>query len=85
MTKPSGSGDRVNAAVVHGKFTFLSGEICATCDRTVVRKSGRVNPVNKTQAYPVAVSGYESRDHRETRNRRHLMMNPIAPSLETET
>ena len=27
-TKPTGSGDRVNAAVVHGKFTFLSGEIC---------------------------------------------------------
>jgi hypothetical protein len=27
-TKPAGSGDRVNAAVVHGKFTFLSGEIC---------------------------------------------------------
>lgn len=28
ITKPIGSGDRVNAAVVHGKFTFLSGEIC---------------------------------------------------------
>jgi hypothetical protein len=27
-TKPTGSGDRVNAAVVHRKFTFLSGEIC---------------------------------------------------------
>ncbi len=25
---PSGSGDRVNAAVVQRKFTFLSGEIC---------------------------------------------------------
>jgi hypothetical protein len=22
-TKPTGSGDRVNAAVMHGKFTFL--------------------------------------------------------------
>jgi len=32
-TKPTGSGDRVNAAVVHGKFTFLSGEICLSCDR----------------------------------------------------
>jgi len=27
-TKPEGSWGRVNAAVVHGKFTFLSGEIC---------------------------------------------------------
>lgn len=27
-TKPTGSGDRVNAAVMHGKFTSLSGEIC---------------------------------------------------------
>jgi len=32
-TKPTGSGDRVNAAVVHGKFTFLSGEICLSCVR----------------------------------------------------
>lgn len=30
-TKPTGSGDRVNAAVMHGKFTFLSGEICLSC------------------------------------------------------
>ena len=33
ITKPIGSGDRVNAAVVHGKFTFLSGEICLSCVR----------------------------------------------------
>ena len=26
-------GDRVNAAVVHGRFTFLSGEICLPCVR----------------------------------------------------
>jgi hypothetical protein len=26
--KAQGLGDRVNAAVVWGKFTFLSGEIC---------------------------------------------------------
>jgi hypothetical protein len=32
-TKPTGSGDRVNAAVVHGKFTFLSGEICRSRGR----------------------------------------------------
>ena len=33
MAKPAGSGDRVNAAFVHGKFTFLSGEICAPACR----------------------------------------------------
>jgi hypothetical protein len=32
-TKPTGSGDRVNAAVMHGKSTFLSGEICLSCGR----------------------------------------------------
>jgi hypothetical protein len=32
-TKPTGSGDRVNAAVMHGKFTVLSGEICLSCVR----------------------------------------------------
>jgi hypothetical protein len=32
-TKPTGSGDRVNAAVVHGQFTFLSGEICLSCGK----------------------------------------------------
>ena len=44
MTKPIGSEGRVNAAVVHGKFTLLSGEICATCDRIVVRESGTGRP-----------------------------------------
>ena len=33
ITKPDGSGGRVNAAVVHGQFTFLSGKICLTCVR----------------------------------------------------
>ena len=28
MAKPSGSGDMVNDAVVQGKLTLLSGEIC---------------------------------------------------------
>ena len=31
MPKPSGSEDMVNDAVVQGKLTFLSGEICSTC------------------------------------------------------
>ncbi len=70
-TKPIGSGDRVNAAVVHGKFTFLSGEICAPCDRIAMRESGTGQPGNKAQAYPSAVSGYESSD-RETRIRQRL-------------
>lgn len=30
MAKPSGSGDMVNDAVVQGKLTLLSGEICFT-------------------------------------------------------
>jgi len=44
MTTPIGSGDRVNAAVVHGQFTFLSGEICTPCDRIVMRDSGTGQP-----------------------------------------
>jgi len=34
MAKPSGSGDMVNDAVVQGKLTFLSGEICFTRGET---------------------------------------------------
>ena len=37
-TKPTGLWGRVNAAFVHGKFTFLSGEICASRDRRVMRR-----------------------------------------------
>src|SRR4030042_5243583 len=37
-TKPVGSGGRVNAAVVRGKFTFLSGEICLPCGRILMSK-----------------------------------------------
>jgi hypothetical protein len=37
MAKSIGSGDRVNAAFVHGKFTFLSGEICVARDRRFMR------------------------------------------------
>jgi hypothetical protein len=35
-TKPTGSRGRVNAAVVHGKFTSLSGEICLPCGRRLM-------------------------------------------------
>ena len=37
-TKPTGSWGRVNAAVVHGKFTFLSGEICLPGGRKLMSK-----------------------------------------------
>ena len=37
-TKPTGSGDKVNAAFVHGKFTSLSGEICLPSSRMFMGK-----------------------------------------------
>ena len=76
-------GDRVNAAFVHGKFTFLSGEICASRDRRFIREiRRRSNRLTKDPAYSVAVDGYESLK-RETRNRQQLMNNSIAPVMET--
>jgi hypothetical protein len=82
-TKPTGSGGRVNAAFVHGKFTFLSGEICASRDRRFMKKvrNGSIR-LTKDPAYTVAVDGYESLQ-RETRNRQQLMSNLIAPFMET--
>ena len=77
ITKPTGSGDRVNAAVVHGKFTFLSGEICATCDRIVMRESGKGQPGKQGPGVSAAVLWYESR-YRETRTRQHLTANPYS-------
>lgn len=82
-TKPAGSGDRVNAAFVHGKFTLLSGEVCASRDRRFMRRIRHgSNRLTKDPAYSVAVDGYESRN-RETRNKQQLMNNSIAPSMET--
>jgi hypothetical protein len=75
-------GGRVNAAFVHGKFTFLSGEICASRDRRFMRATPeRSDRMTKDQAYPVAVDGYESLW--ETRNRQQLMGDLIAPFVET--
>jgi len=83
ITKPTGSRGRVNAAFVHGKFTFLSGEICASRDRRFMRViPERSNRLTKDPAYSVAVDGYESLQ-RETRNRQQLMSNSIAPDMET--
>ena len=36
-TKPIRSWGKVNAVVVHGKVTFLSGEICLPCGRIFMR------------------------------------------------
>ena len=76
-------GGRVNAAFVHGKFTFLSGEICASRDKKFMRRIRRRSiRLTNDPAYSVAVGGYESRK-RETQNRQRLMSNPIAPFMET--
>jgi hypothetical protein len=81
-TKPVGSGGRVNAAVVHGKFTFLSGEICLPCGRILMSKIRRgFTRKTKNPACPIAVGGYES--SREPRNRQRLMRNPAAPCMAT--
>jgi hypothetical protein len=83
ITKPTGSGDRVNAAFVHGKLTFLSGEICMSRDRRVMSKGrNRFTRLNKNPAYPFAVNGYESL-MRETQSRQHLVTNPVALRVET--
>ncbi len=60
-TKPTGSGDRVNAAFVHGKFTFLSGEICLPCGRRFMSKIRKgFTRMTKNPACPFAVNGDES-------------------------
>ena len=81
-TKPEGSWGRVKAAVVHGKFTFLSGEICLPRGRTIMSiiREGWTRP-SKTPACPFAVDGYESL--METRNRQRLMKDPAAPGMAT--
>lgn len=82
-TKPIGSGGRVNAAVVHGKFTFLSGEICAPCGRIIMSKIRRgFNRLTKrTRHVRLLLGGCESQ--RETQNRQRLMMSLTAPCMAT--
>ena len=83
ITKPTGSGDRVNAAFVHGKFTFLSGEICMSRDRRFMRESRkRFTRLTKYPAHLSAVDGCESPSG-ETQSRQQLMSLPIAPCMET--
>ena len=82
-TKPAGLWGRVNAAFVHGKLTFLSGEICMSRDRSVRRQSrNRFTRFTKNPAYPLAVNGYESL-LRETQKRQQLMTNPVALRMAT--
>jgi hypothetical protein len=83
ITKPTGSGGRVNAAVVHGKFTFLSGEICASRNRRFMSKDrNRFTRLAKHPAYPSAVDECES-PIGETQSRQQLMSFPVAPCMET--
>jgi hypothetical protein len=75
-------GSRINAAFVHGKFTFLSGEICASRDRRHMRLLPEwSNRLTNDQAYSAAVGGYESLW--ETQIIQQLMSNPVAPVVET--
>jgi len=81
-TKPTGSGDKVNAAFVHGKFTFLSGEICLPGGGRVMSKIRKgFTRMTKNPAYSFAVGGYES--SMEPRNRQRLMTDPAAPGMAT--
>ena len=82
-TKPAGSGGRVNAAVAHGKLTFLSGEICLPCGRSIMSKiRQRFNRLTKrTRHIRLLLGGYESLW--ETQIRQRLMMSPAAPYMET--
>ena len=81
-TKPTGSGGKVNAAFVHGKFTFLSGEICLPCGRRLMSKIRKgFTRMTKNPACPFAVDGDES--SMEPRNRQRLMTNPAVPGMAT--
>src|SRR3990172_3684740 len=76
-------GGRVNAAFVHGKFTFLSGEICASRDRRFM--SDCRNRFTRLTKYPAHLSAVDRCDSlsRETRNKQQLMSNSTAPFVET--
>jgi hypothetical protein len=55
MAKPSGSGDMVNDAVVQGKLTFLSGEICFT--RGEMSMGSGLRPIPKGVEKPPVPKG----------------------------
>ena len=67
---------------MHGKFTFLSGEICLPCGGRAMSKIRKgFTRMTKDSACPFAVGGYESR--REIQNKQLLMRNPAAPWVAT--
>jgi len=76
-------GGRVNAAFVHGKLTFLSGEICLSCGSIIMSKIRKrfTRLTKRTRHTRLLLGGYESR--RETQNRQLLMMSPAAPCMAT--
>jgi hypothetical protein len=75
-------GDRVNAAFVHGRFTFLSGEICASRDSGFMSLlPERSIRLTNDPAYHAAAGGYDSL--LETRSMQQLMSIFIAPFVET--
>ncbi len=75
-------GDRVNAAFVHGKFTFLSGEICASRDRMFMNEYR--NGFARSIKYPAHLPAVGECDSLwETQNRQQLMGTPVAPCMET--
>ena len=62
MAKPSGSGDMVNDAVVQGKLTFLSGEICFPRGETTMGAGLRTIPkgVESPPAPKVSLSAFQA-------------------------
>ena len=76
-------GGRVNAAFVHGKFTSLSGEICASHNRRFMSNCrNRFTRRTKYPAYPSAVDSCES-PLGETQSKQQLMSNPVVPCMAT--
>ncbi len=76
-------GSRVNAAFVHGKFTFLSGEICASRDRRFM--SNRRNRFTRLTKHPAHCSAVDRCDSfsRETQSRQQFIIFPVAPCMAT--
>jgi hypothetical protein len=76
-------GGRVNAASVHGKFTSLSGEICASRDRMFMNKYR--NGFTRSTKYPAHQSAVGRCDSllRETQSRQQPMIFSVALGMAT--
>jgi hypothetical protein len=80
-TKLIDSGGRVNAALVHGKFTFLLGEICVPCGVVMMdtTSSGGTGPETTWRAVvlPHRRRAKRQQVHRGTRRvRQHVKNGP---------